>query len=84
MKMLNLIIQTLCVTLVSIGSCREYTANKAFKTDSQRLAISLRSALVLYVTRFKVGGRVVHHLMRRYAVWEKLYLISGRSLSERL
>ncbi len=44
-----------------------YKYNKAFKTDSQRMAFFIPSlGFVFTVHWFKLGGRVAHYLTRRY------------------
>ncbi len=40
--------------------------NKAFKADSQRLAVRFESALVFTAQWFNKGGSVAHYLTRRY------------------
>jgi hypothetical protein len=47
-------------------------ANKAFKSDSQRLALSLQASLVFMAQWFSLGVSVVHPLAGRYVVGEKL------------
>ncbi len=39
--------------------------NKAFKTDSQRLAFSVQIGFVFTAQWFKLGGGVAHYLTRR-------------------
>ncbi len=49
--------------------------NKAFKSDSQRLAFFLPSlAFVFTVAWFRLGGSVAHTLMRRYATSVQVYI----------
>ncbi|OLF42455.1 hypothetical protein BUQ66_23255 [Vibrio parahaemolyticus] len=47
--------------------------NKAFKRDSQRLAVLVQSlAFVIMAQWFRSGGGVVHPLTRRYVLRRKL------------
>ncbi|TPA32890.1 hypothetical protein DXJ85_24185 [Vibrio parahaemolyticus] len=47
--------------------------NKAFKTDSQRLAASVqRYASVFMAYCLECSGSVAHHLTRRYVSWSGL------------
>ncbi|EGQ8146225.1 DUF3265 domain-containing protein [Vibrio parahaemolyticus] len=51
------------------GLCRYLNNehNKAFKTDSQRVAFLFWLSFVFTVAWFKLGGSVAHYLTRRYA-----------------
>ncbi len=52
-------------------------ANNKFKSDSQRLALSLQASLVFMAQWFSLGVSVVHTLIGRYTLYlkrEKLWM----------
>ncbi|EGQ9167675.1 hypothetical protein F9R50_24495 [Vibrio parahaemolyticus] len=55
------------------GLCRYLNNehNKAFKTDSQRVAFLFWLSFVFTVAWFKLGGSVAHYLTRRYVLGGK-------------
>ncbi|MDW1630930.1 hypothetical protein R7O13_23090, partial [Vibrio sp. Y176] len=68
---------------MNIGnSGKQYSPNKAFKSDSQRTAFFIPSlGFVFTVVWIRLGGSVAHTLMRRYVNGEKMTLQDLESIS---
>ncbi len=65
---------------ISVGQC---TANNKFKSDSQRLALSLQASLVFMAQWISLGVSVVHTLIWRYVYMKikDLNVLGSGSLS---
>ena len=59
-------LSAMSVAFLDLCSVKEATHNKAFKRDSQRLAVSFQSLAYVFMAQwFRLGGGVVHPLTRR-------------------